>query len=279
MDVAAAGLQTIDAAAFVHPKWNPKLADGEEVLARLLEDETFPHATTTLTAIVPNARGMERAIATGVKNVSVWLTGTESFSQRNLNMSIEQHVDTNREIGKLAKAAGIPLRGYISNAVECPFEGAVDVGRVRALAQELQGIGCYEISLADTLGSGSPVQVSSMVQQVNKDWDIDQIGLHLHNTYGLAMANITMAMAEHGVSLIETSVGGLGGCPYAPGATGNVATEDVLFLCKKLGIETGVDLDAIMETAQWVTDTLGGAERGVQSSVGKVSRDVLNTHL
>ena len=237
--LAGAGLTTIEAGSFVSPKWVPQMADTAEVLARLQRrpDVGYP-------VLVPNLQGLDRALACGVREVAVFGAASESFSQRNINCSIEQSLSRFAPVVEQARTAGLRVRGYVSCALGCPYEGEVPAGAVVHVATRLFAMGCYEISIGDTIGTGTPLQARRLVERVASEVPLERIAVHFHDTYGQALANI-LACLEAGVSVIDSAVAGLGGCPYAPGASGNVATEDVVYMLRGMGIETGIELNAL----------------------------------
>ena len=216
------GLSVIEASSFVSPKWVPQFGDADEVMARITRKTNVSYPV-----LVPNIKGLERALAAGGKEIAVFSAASEAFSQKNTNCSIDESIERFRPVIARAQEDGVRVRGYISCVLGCPYEGAVDPQRVAAVARQLYGLGCYEISLGDTIGIGTPLQARDMVATVARVVPIEHLAVHFHDTRGQALANI-LACLELGVSVVDSSVGGLGGCPYASGATGNVATEDVL---------------------------------------------------
>jgi hydroxymethylglutaryl-CoA lyase len=254
------GLSVIEATSFVSPKWVPQLADADEVMARITRktDVSYP-------VLVPNIKGLERALAAGVKEIAVFSAASEAFSQKNTNCSIDESIERFRPVIARAQDEGVRVRGYISCVLGCPYEGAADPQRVAAVARQLYGLGCYEISLGDTIGIGTPLQARDMVATVARVVPMEHLAVHFHDTRGQALANI-LACLELGVSVVDSSVGGLGGCPYASGATGNVATEDVLYMLHGMDIETGVDMDRLIEVGRFISARLG---RETQSRVAK----------
>lgn len=250
--LAATGLPVVEASSFVSPKWVPQLADAAEVLAALDLEST----QTRYPVLVPNLRGFERAVQSGVKEIAVFAAASESFSRKNTNCSIEESLQRLLPVIEQAKAHDIAVRGYISCVLGCPYEGAIAVSAVHELAEQLLAAGCFEISLGDTIGVGTAKQARNLVQALCKTIPVNQLAVHFHDTYGQALANI-LACLEAGVRVVDASVSGLGGCPYARGATGNVATEDVVYLLHGLGMQTGVDLNELAATGQWISDQLG----------------------
>ncbi|HVJ55435.1 MAG TPA: hydroxymethylglutaryl-CoA lyase [Aliidongia sp.] len=245
------GLKTIEAGSFVSPKWVPQMADTGALLARLrrLPGIAYP-------VLVPNLKGFEAALAAGVEEIAVFGAASESFSRRNLNCTIEESLDRFRPVAAAAAEHGIRVRGYISCVLGCPYEGAVSPGAVAEFADLLSKLGCYEISLGDTIGIGTPLQARAMVETVATRVPVEKLALHFHDTYGQALANI-FACLPLGVSVIDSAVAGLGGCPFAPGAAGNVATEDVVYMLNGMGIETGVDLKKLAAVGRAITVALG----------------------
>lgn len=249
--LADAGLRVIESGSFVSPKWVPKMADTAEVMAgiRRRDDVSYP-------VLVPNMKGLDGAIASRAGEIAIFAAASESFSRRNINCSIGESLDRFAPVCESAHRAGIRVRGYISCVLGCPYEGAVDVGTVAAVARRLLELGCYEISLGDTIGVGTPLAAQRMVDAVVEAIPREAIAVHFHDTYGQALANI-LASLERGIAVVDSSVAGLGGCPYAPGATGNVATEDVLYMLNGMGVETGVDLEAVAAAGRYISDVLG----------------------
>ena len=249
--LANAGIPAVEAGAFVSPKWVPQMADSEAVLNTI---ERRPG--TDYPVLVPNMKGFERAREANVTEIAIFSAASEMFSQKNTNCSIAESLERVAPVCTAGLAAGMRVRGYISCALGCPYEGNIDVVVVADLAGKLLALGCYEVSLGDTIGVGTPSKAADMVRAVSRQVPINQLGLHFHDTYGQALANI-LACLELGVATVDSAVAGLGGCPYAPGASGNVATEDVLYMLDGLGIETGVDFAAIVSAGQYICDVLG----------------------
>jgi hydroxymethylglutaryl-CoA lyase len=258
--LADAGLRAIEATAFVSPKWVPQMADNAQVMAGIAK-----RAGVAYPVLVPNLRGLEAAIAAGAGEVAVFGAASETFSRRNINCSIAESLERFRPVVEAAKARGLRVRGYISCAAGCPYEGEVKPSAVASLAASLDAMGCYEISLGDTIGVGTPGKVRKMIEAVAKKVPVARLAGHYHDTWGQALANI-YASLEVGVKTFDSSVAGLGGCPYAKGATGNVATEDVVYLMDGLGIETGVDLEKLFRAGQFICKALG---RGPASRVAR----------
>ena len=246
-----AGLTLIEAGSFVSPKWVPQMADSADVFAGLTRRPGVRY-----TALTPNMKGLEAAIAAGVDEVSVFAAASESFSQKNINCSIEESLERFGPIMDKAKSLNLPVRGYVSCVLGCPYEGAVSPDAVARVADRLWQMGCYEISLGDTIGTGTPIAAQTMVDAVTRHVPVDRIAAHFHDTYGQALANL-LAVMERGVAVMDSSVAGLGGCPYAKGASGNVASEDVLYMLNGMGISTGINLDRLIDAGQWISDQLG----------------------
>jgi len=246
-----AGLSFIEAGAFVSPKWVPKMADSADVMARIQRREGVVYSVLT-----PNMKGFEAALAADADEVAVFGAASESFSQKNINCSIAESLERFQPVCDAAKAAGIPVRGYVSCVLGCPYEGEVAPGAVAKVSKTLWDMGCHEVSLGDTIGTGTPAKAQAMIEAVAAELPLDRIAVHFHDTYGQALANI-LAVMEQGVAVIDASVSGLGGCPYAKGASGNVATEDVLYMLDGLGIDTGIDLPALVETGAFISAALG----------------------
>ena len=251
--LTASGLREIEVSAFVSPKWIPQLADAEDVFARITR-----HPDTRYSALVPNRAGLDRAIAAGVTDVAVFAAATETFSRKNTNRSIEESFVVYREVTDAAIAAGLRVRGYLSTAFGCPFEGHVPVERVIELTERLLHLGVYEVAVSDTIGIAHPGQVRAMLPEILATIPSSRLALHFHDTRGTALANVLAAL-DFDITTFDASAGGLGGCPYAPGASGNLATEDLLYLLSGLGIETGVRIDAVSDAARALVPHLGHA--------------------
>lgn len=249
--LAASGLRTIEAGAFVSPKWVPQMAGSAEVLAGL--DLAGPVSHPVL---VPNEQGLDAALAAGAREIAVFGAASESFSQRNINASIAESLQRFAPVMARAQAAGVPVRGYVSCVAGCPYEGRIAPAKVAEVAARLLDMGCYEISLGDTIGVGTPSSVLAMLEAVSKTVPMSQLAGHFHDTYGMAISNIH-ACLRAGMMTFDSSVAGLGGCPYAQGASGNVATEDVVYLLHGEGFDTGVDLAALVDTAWFIAGALG----------------------
>jgi hydroxymethylglutaryl-CoA lyase len=250
--LAAAGLQTIEVTSFVSPRWVPQLADADELL-----DAIGPTAAPRMPVLVPNVRGLERALAKEVRDIAIFASATESFAQRNLNRSLEAQFEMFEPVVTGARARGVRVRGYISMCFGDPWEGPVKASQVLAVGRRLLEMGCDELSLGDTIGVATPGQVDRVLSAFTDDGTaLEQIAVHFHDTYGQALSN-TLTALRRGVTTVDSSAGGLGGCPYAESATGNLATEDLLWQLEGLGIETGVDLDALVVTTGWMADRIG----------------------
>ena len=258
--LADAGLSFIEATAFVSPKRIPQMADHEAVMRGLPRREGV-----TYLALTPNLQGFEAAVAAGVHEVAVFGAASETFSRRNINCSIAQSLQRFGEVTRAARARDIPVRGYVSCVIACPYEGAIAPAAVAEVASALYEMGCHEISLGDTIGVGTPGRTVAMLEAVAQRVPIERLAGHYHDTYGQALANV-YASLELGVSVFDASVAGLGGCPYAPGASGNLATDDLIYLLQGLGIETGVRLDALIAADRFICEALG---RSTQSRVAQ----------
>ncbi|MBT1184282.1 hydroxymethylglutaryl-CoA lyase [Streptomyces sp. CJ_13] len=250
--LAAAGLTTIEATSFVHPKWVPQLADAEELFPQL-SDLPGVH----LPVLVPNERGLDRALALGASRIAVFGSATETFASRNLNRTVAESLAMFEPVVARAKEGGAHVRGYLSMCFGDPWEGPVPVQQVVRVAKALLDLGCDELSLGDTIGVATPGHVLALLGELGEEGvGADLIGVHFHDTYGQALSN-TLAALQHGVTTVDASAGGLGGCPYAKSATGNLATEDLVWMLDGLGIETGVDLAALTATSVWMAEQLG----------------------
>jgi hydroxymethylglutaryl-CoA lyase len=248
--LADAGLPAVEATAFVSPKWIPQMADHTEVLERVRRKPGVSYPVLT-----PNLKGFEAARAAGATEVAIFGAASEAFSKKNINCSIAESLERFRPVVDAAMAANIRVRGYISCVVGCPYEGDIEPQKVAEVARALFDMGCYEISLGDTIGVGTPGKTQAMIEACATRVPADKLAGHYHDTYGQALANIYASM-ELGVATFDASVAGLGGCPYANGASGNVATEDVVYMLHGLGIETGVDLDKLVDTGIWISSIL-----------------------
>lgn len=249
--LAKAGIRHIEAASFVSPKWVPQMGDATEVMHGIQRQSGVVYS-----ALTPNLKGLESALAVGVEEVAVFGAASEAFSQKNINCSIADSLARFEPVLARANEAGIRVRGYVSCVLGCPYEGHIAPEKVAEVAKALYEMGCYEISLGDTIGVGTPLAAKRMIDATRQQVPIEKLAAHFHDTYGMAIANL-YAVMEEGVSVIDAATAGLGGCPYAKGASGNVATEDVLYLLEGLGIETGIDLQAVIDTGDWITRQLG----------------------
>lgn len=248
--LANAGLKTIEAGAFVSPKWVPQMADTAEVYSRINKRDGVDYPV-----LVPNLKGLERAIEAGVRSISIFTAASETFNKRNINMSIQESIDAFIPVAARARAEGMKMRGYVSCGCGCPYEGDVAPERVLEVSARLLDLGCYEVSIGDTIGVGTPLQVQGLIGLLSQVIPVERLAMHFHDTRGMAVAN-TIAALETGVTVFDASAGGLGGCPYAPGASGNMATEDLVWLLDSLGIETGVDLERLVEAAKVISPWL-----------------------
>ena len=263
--LADAGLQHLEAGAFVSPRWVPQMADSGQVLQQLK-----PRPGVNYSVLVPNLQGLEAALDAGAKEVAVFAAASEAFSQKNINCSIAESLRRFAPVLVKARAAGVRVRGYVSCVLGCPFSGPVKPQAVAALSAELYGMGCHEISLGDTIGTGTPASTELLLEHCTQVVPVEALAGHFHDTYCMAIANIHTAL-QAGVRTFDSSVAGLGGCPYSPGATGNVATEDVLYLLDGLGYSHGVDLAAVIETGQFISAALGreNASRVARALIAK----------
>ncbi|ERO65122.1 hydroxymethylglutaryl-CoA lyase [Pseudomonas piscis] len=248
-----AGLGYIEVGSFVSPKWVPQMAGSAEVFARIQRKPGVVYG-----ALAPNLRGFEDALAAGVKEVAVFAAASEAFSQRNINCSISESLERFAPIMEAARQHGISVRGYVSCVLGCPYEGSIAPEQVALVARELYAMGCYEVSLGDTIGTGTAGATRRMFEAVAANVPRDKLAGHFHDTYGQALANIYASLQE-GIAVFDSSVAGLGGCPYAKGASGNVATEDVLYLLDGLGIHTGIDMDRLIAAGNRISEVLGRA--------------------
>ena len=258
--LSEAGFSQIEAGSFVSPKWVPQMADSDRIFAGIQRKQGVEYI-----ALTPNLMGFEAAVASQVSRVAVFAAASETFSKKNINCGIAESLQRFEPLLEQAKALKIPVRGYVSCVVNCPFEQAIAPDKVAEVAKRLIDLGCYEVSLGDTTGKGSPKSIADMLSIVRQQVPVERLAIHCHDTYGQALANIYAALLQ-GVAIIDSSVAGLGGCPYAPGASGNVATEDVLFLLRGLGIETGIDLEKAIAAGNFISEQLG---RNNQSRVAQ----------
>ena len=256
--LAQAGLKHIEAGSFVSPKWVPQMADSLEVMENMSRLNDVRYA-----ALTPNMQGFEQAIKANADEVAIFAAASESFSQKNINCSIEESLERFLPIMAQAKKLGIPVRGYVSCILGCPYEGRISpenaklhFNKVKQVTQQLLDMGCYEVSLGDTIGTGTPKFTQQLLETLLTDIPANQLAVHFHDTYGQALANILIAL-QQGIYTIDASIAGLGGCPYAQGASGNVATEDVLYMLEGMGYETGLDLAKLIEIGNWICGKLG----------------------
>ncbi|MEQ1929625.1 MAG: hydroxymethylglutaryl-CoA lyase [Parvularculaceae bacterium] len=263
--LAAAGAMSVEAGAFVSPKWIPQMAASDEVMARIKRRQGVSYPVLT-----PNMKGYEGARAAKADTVAVFGAASETFSSKNINCSIAESLERFRPVFEAAKADGIRVRGYVSCVNGCPYEGKVALGSVVRVSKALYDMGAYEISLGDTIGVGTPRETQAMIRAVAGEVPIARLAGHYHDTYGQALANI-WASIEEGVGVFDSSVSGLGGCPYAKGASGNVATEDVVYSLHRSGIETGLDLGALIETSLWISEKLGRRPHSKVTLARKIS--------
>ena len=260
--LAAAGLKDIEIASFLHPDWVPQLADARELIEQL-----EPNPNVRYSALVPNMKGLERAIETGIRRIAVFTAASETFNRKNINMGVQESIDVFRPVVDRALKEGMSVRGYVSTCFVCPYEGPVAKEKVAAIVSLLFDLGLDEVSIGDTIGAASPRDVESTCGHLLRLFAVDKLAMHFHDTYGMAIANVYQSL-QMGFRIFDSSAGGLGGCPYAPGASGNVATEDLLYLLDRLGIETGVSLQLLRRASHFIGAELG---RDLPSRVLKTS--------
>lgn len=264
--LAEAGCPTVEATSFVSPKWVPTMADNSEVMAGIRKwNNTMQESSvepvgvrtrkTAFSVLVPNLKGFQGALEGGADEVAIFGSASEAFSRKNINCSIDESIERFREVTDAAKYHGIPVRGYVSCVMGCPYQGQVPPSEVARITEKLMNLGCREISLGDTIGIGTPSQTVSMLRVVKTVVDTEKLAVHFHDTYGQALVNIYAAIGE-GISVVDASVSGLGGCPYASGASGNVATEDVVFMLHGMGIETGIDMEKLIAAGSFICNIL-----------------------
>ena len=263
--LSATGLRSIEATSFVSPKWVPQLADAAEVYTGIAKQPGISYPV-----LVPNEQGYERARAVGVSEIAVFTAASEAFNQKNINASIDESLARFAPVMERAKADGVKVRGYVSTVLGCPYQGEVPVADVVRVAKALHAMGCYEVSLGDTIGVGTPGKARAMLRAVAAEVPMPALAVHFHDTYGQALSNI-LACLEEGVAVVDAAVSGAGGCPYAKGASGNVASEDVVYMLQGLGIETGIDLERLAETGRWLAALLG-RETGSKAGRALLSR-------
>lgn len=249
--LARTGLPAVEATSFVHPDWVPQLADAAEVMDRIdrVDGVRYP-------VLVPNEQGLDRALQHGVREIAVFTAASEAFTEANINRTIDESLDMFRPVVTRAVDHGLRVRGYVSTVLGCPYQGEVPIEDVVRVTASLFELGIEEVSLGDTIGVGTPGGTRQLLDAVSREVGLDRIGVHMHDTFGQGLAN-TLAAFETGVTVADTSAGGLGGCPYAPGAKGNLATEDLLYALEGSGVETGVDLDGVVDTTEWLSRQLG----------------------
>jgi len=258
--LSTTGLRNIEATSFVSPKWVPQLADAAEVMAGIVRRPGVSYPV-----LVPNEQGYERALGAGAEEVAVFTAASEAFNRKNINASIDESIDRFAPVLARARADGVRVRGYVSTVLGCPYQGQVPLADVVRVARRLHEAGCYEVSLGDTIGVGTPRKAREMLLAVAAEVPMDALAVHFHDTWGQAVANV-MACVEAGVRVADSAVAGTGGCPYARGASGNVASEDLVYMLHGMGIDTGIDLDALAETGRWLAARLG---RQTGSKVGR----------
>ena len=251
--LSATGLRSIEATSFVSPKWAPQMADAAEVFSAIQRRPGIAYPV-----LVPNLQGYERARSVGVEEIAVFTAASEAFNRKNINAGIDESLERFAPVMAAAKADGIKVRGYVSTVLGCPYQGEVPLSDVVRVSRSLWKMGCYEVSLGDTIGIGTPAKARTMLRAVADEVPMQTLAIHFHDTYGQALANI-LACLEEGVAVVDSAVAGTGGCPYARGASGNVASEDVIYMLHGLGVATGVDLDALVETGAWLAGVIGRA--------------------
>lgn len=264
-ELADAGVRRIEAASFVSPKWVPQMADSATVM-----DQIERNPSVQYSALTPNLKGLEAALSANADEIAIFGSASEAFSQKNINCSIEESIARFKPVIELAKQHDLPVRGYVSCVLGCPYEGEIPVAEVVRVTELLYNMGCYEVSLGDTIGVGTPKKALQMLQAVSQSVSIDKLALHFHDTYGQALANI-QACLETGISVFDSSVSGLGGCPYAKGASGNLATEDLVYMLHGMGLDTGINLEKLSQAGNKICKALG------KSNGSKVAKAIL-TH-
>lgn len=258
--LADAGVPVVEATSFVSPKWVPQLADAAEVLGRIRRRSGVRYPV-----LISNMRGVENALAAGAKDIAIFTAASEAFNQKNLNCSVEESLRKFDDVVALAKKESVAVRGYVSCVVGCPIQGHVAPQDAALVAQALDQMGCYEVSLGDTIGVGTPASVAAMLSACIDVMPVSRLAAHMHDTYGQALSNILTSL-QMGVSVIDSSVAGLGGCPYAKGATGNVATEDVVYMLHGFGIKTGIDMEKLLDASAFITGVLGGRKNNSRAA-------------
>ncbi len=266
----SSGLKRIEVGAFVSPKWVPQMADTSKLVKKALRsiDQKKLNSSLRISALVPNMKGFENAEESGIKEIAVFGAASETFSQKNINCTVNESLEKFADVVAAAKSKKIKTRAYLSTVFGCPYEGHVPEKKVLTVFEKLLDLGVYEVSLGDTIGVASPKQVRSILSKVLKIADKKQVAMHFHDTRGTAIANI-LASLDFDITTFDTSIGGLGGCPYAPGAAGNVATEDVLYMLDKMGLKTGVDLQKLVKTTRWMNKQVGRQLPSKLSLVGR----------
>src|SRR6478736_5796994 len=249
--LSATGLSTIEATSFVSPKWVPQLADASEVFRGIARKDGVRYPV-----LVPNEQGYERARAVGVTDIAVFSAASEAFNRKNINATIDESIERFRPVLERANHEGVRVRGYVSTVLGCPYQGEVPVADVVRVAKRMHDLGCYEVSLGDTIGVGTPVKARAMLRAVASEVPMFALAVHFHDTYGQALPNL-LACLEEGVRVADASVSGTGGCPYAKGASGNVASEDVVYMLHGMGMRTGIDIDKLVDTGRWLAALLG----------------------
>ena len=260
--LAAAGLKDIEVASFVHPKWIPQLADAQDLIKQL-----EPNPNVRYSALVPNMKGLDRAIESGIRRIAVFTAASETFNRKNINMGIQESIDVFKPVVDRALKEGISVRGYVSTCFVCPYEGAVPEEKVAEVTRALFDLGVDEVSIGDTIGAATPKDVESTGGHLLGQFPVERLAMHFHDTYGMAIANVYQSL-QMGFTTFDSSAGGLGGCPYAPSASGNVATEDLLYLLDRLGIATGVSLQLLRRASHFIAQELA---RDLPSRVLKTS--------
>jgi len=263
--LASAGLTHVEATSFVSPKWVPQMSDHKEVMASVA---SLPYPLVSYPVLVPNIKGLQAAVECGAKEVAIFGAASESFSRKNINCSIEESLARFEPVLLLAKESNVKVRGYVSCVVGCPYEGSIEPREVARVAKTMLDMGCYEISLGDTIGVGTPGSIRAMLEEVVKVVPLEQLAVHCHDTYGQALANILTAL-QMGISVVDSSTAGLGGCPYAKGASGNVSTEDVVYMLHGMGIQTGTSLDKLVDAGRYISSHLN---RETMSRVGRATQ-------
>lgn len=271
--LANAGIRHIETGAFVSPKWVPQMADTAELMEKLAKNQVLSKFET-VSVLTPNLKGAESALSTAANEFAIFTAASEAFTQKNINCSIEQSLARFDDVIKLAKANNIKVRGYVSCIMGCPYQGQVDIEKVVEVTEALLNMGCYQVSLGDTIGVGNPKQTDELLAALTAKINPDNLAVHFHDTYGQALANIYVAL-QHGITTIDSAVAGLGGCPYAAGASGNVATEDLIYMLDGLGIEHGIDLEKLAQVGWQITQALN---KEPQSKVSRALKAKCLTH-